>query len=50
MDDTYTVLKKEQAQAFTDYLNTIDDDINWTTEGEIEEKVEMEDTDTKVES
>ncbi len=35
MDDTYTVLKKAYAQEFSDHLNTMDDDIKWTTEGEI---------------
>ena len=34
VDDTHTVLKKAQAQEFTDYLNTVDEDIKWTTEGE----------------
>ena len=28
------MLKKALAQDFTDYLNTVDDDIKWTTEGE----------------
>ncbi len=34
VDDTYTVLKKAYAQDFSDHLNTVDDDIKWTTEGE----------------
>ena len=34
VDGTYTVLQKDQAQNFVDYLNTVDDDIKWTTEGE----------------
>ena len=32
VDDTCTVLKKDQAECFTEYLNTIDDDIKWATE------------------
>ena len=43
VDDTYTVLKKDQAESFTEYLNTIDDDIKWTTEGEVHQEVEVED-------
>ena len=35
MDDTYTALRKDQAQIFTDYLNTADDDIKWTAEREV---------------
>ncbi len=35
MDDTYIVLKKAYAQEFLDHLNTGDDDIKWTTEGEV---------------
>ena len=27
VDDTYTVLRKDQAQSFTDCLNTVDEDI-----------------------
>ena len=34
VDDTHTVLKKAHSQQFTDHLNSIDDDIKWTTEGE----------------
>ena len=49
VDDTYTVLKKDQAQAFTEYLNTIDEDIKWTTEGEVEQEIEVEDMEKKVE-
>ena len=40
VDDTYTVLKKGQAKAFTEYLNMIDGDIKWTTEGEVHQEVE----------
>ena len=43
VDDTYTVLKKDKAQEFTDYLNTIDEDIKWTTEGEVLREIEVED-------
>ena len=32
---THTVLVKTRAQEFTDRLNSIDDDIKWTTEGEV---------------
>ena len=49
VDDTYTVLKKHQAQAFTDYLNTVDEDIKWTTEGEVLKDIEVEDNEKKVE-
>ena len=49
VDDTYTVLKKGQAESFTEYLNTIDDDIKWTTEGEVHKEVEVEDMGKKVE-
>ena len=35
VDDTYTVLKKTQAQEFSDHLNSVDPDIKWTTEGEV---------------
>ena len=43
VDDTYTVLKKSQSQTFTDFLNTVDDDIKWTTEGEVLKEWEGED-------
>ncbi len=36
VDDTHTKLKKIHAQAFTDHRNTIDEDIQWTTEGEVD--------------
>ena len=51
VDDTYTVLKKDQSQEFTDYLNTVDEDIKWTTEGEVvtELGVEKEGTEKRVE-
>ena len=47
VDDTYTVLKKDKAQAFTKYLNTIDDDIKWMTEGEVQEEIEVENIERK---
>ena len=48
MDDTYTVLQKDQAQNFIDYLNTVDDDIKWT-EGEEVKEVEVEGLENKTE-
>ena len=35
MDNTCTVMNKAQAQEFTDYLNSVDADIKWLTEGQI---------------
>ena len=35
VDDTYTILKKVHAQAFTNHLNSMDEDVKWTTEGEV---------------
>ena len=49
MDDTYTVLQKDQAQHCIDYLNTVDDDIKWTTEGEVVKEVEVEGLENKTE-
>ena len=49
MDDTYTVLQKDQAQNFIDYLNTVDDDIKWTTEGEVVKEVDVEGLENKTE-
>ena len=49
MDDTYTVLRKDQAQSFTDYLNTVDEDIKWTTEGEVVKEVEVEGMENRME-
>ena len=49
IDDTYTVLKKDQAETFTEYLNTINNDIKWMTEGEVHQEVEAEDMEKKVE-
>ena len=37
-------LKKAYAQEFTDHLNSIDDDIKWTTEGEVETHSEHNNT------
>ena len=36
VDGTYTIMKKAHTQAFTDYFNTVDTDIKWTMEGEVE--------------
>ena len=47
MDDTYTVVRKDQALNFTDYLNTVDEDIKWTTEGEVVKEVEEVEKRTK---
>ena len=33
------VKMKVHAQEFTDFLNTVDDDIKWTTEGEVVQAV-----------
>ena len=49
VDDTYTVLQKDQAQNFIDYLITVDDDIKWTTEGEVVKEVEVEGLENKTE-
>ena len=34
------VLRKGQAQKFTDYLNTVDEDVKWTIEGEVVKEFE----------
>ena len=39
VDDTYTIMKKAHAQEFTEYLNTVDTDVRWMTEGEVETMV-----------
>ena len=44
VDDTYMIMKKAHAQEFTEYLNMVDADIKWMTEGEVE-KVVTEDAD-----
>ena len=49
VDDTYTVLRKDQAQSFTDYLNMVDEDIKWTTEGEVVKEVEDEGMENRME-
>ena len=36
MDDTYTIIKKTVTQEFTEYRNTVDVDIKWMIEGEVE--------------
>ena len=35
VDNAYTMLKKGQSQTFTDYLNTVDDNIKWKMEREV---------------
>ena len=46
--NTYTVLRKDQTENFTDYLNTVDEDNKWTTEGEVKE-VEVEGMENRME-
>ena len=41
VEDTYTILQKDQAQDFSAYLNTVDEDIKWTTEGEVLTEIEI---------
>ena len=36
MDNIYTIMKKAHAKEFMEYLITVDPDIKWTTEGEVE--------------
>ena len=40
VNDTYTVLRKDQAQKFMGYLNTVDEGIKWTPEGEVVKDIE----------
>ena len=47
VDDTYTIMKRAHAQVFTEYLNTVDAYIKWTTEGEVE-MVKTEDADEEI--
>ena len=47
VDDTYTIMKKVHIQEFTEYLNTVDADIKWTTEGEVETVI-TEDADEEI--
>ena len=49
VDNTYPVLKKDKDKTFTEFLNTIDDDIKWTTEGEVHQEAEVEDMEKNVE-
>ena len=42
-----TVLRKDQAQKFTDYLNTVDEDIKWTTEREVVKDIEGQENRTE---
>ena len=46
MDDTHTKLDAGQGQTFTDNLNSLDPDIQFTTEGEEEEVLSFLDTNT----
>ena len=39
MDDTYTILQIDQAQNFTYYLNTVDEDINWMLSAQTSKQV-----------
>ena len=47
MDDTYIIIKKAHAREFTEYLNMVDPDIKWMTEGEVETVV-TEDADEEI--
>ena len=49
VEDTYTVLRKDQDQSFTEYLNMVDEDIKWTTEGEVVKEVEVEGMENRME-
>ena len=43
VDDTHTTLKKKNhAQAFVNHLNSVEEDIKWTTEGEVTKVVPLE--------
>ena len=42
VDDTYMIMKKAHAQEFIEYLNTVDPDIKWMMEGEVETVVTEE--------
>ena len=42
MDITHTILERENSQGFTHYINSIDEHINWTPEGEEEATVEKD--------
>ncbi|XP_033117319.1 uncharacterized protein LOC117117198 [Anneissia japonica] len=44
VDDTHTKLKKAHAQEFTDHLNSLDPDIKFTTEGEVNRSLAFLDT------
>ena len=43
VDDTHTKLKKAYSEAFTEHLNSVDEDIKWTTEAETTLPVKGED-------
>ena len=35
MAETHTILKKPNSQEFIDHQNLVDEDIKWTTKGEV---------------
>ena len=39
VDDTYMIMKKTNAQEVMEHLNTVDTDIKWMSEGEVESVV-----------
>ena len=47
VDDTHTISMRENSQGLTDYCNSIDELINWTTEGEVEAIVEKDEVEKK---
>ncbi|XP_033108664.1 uncharacterized protein LOC117110160 [Anneissia japonica] len=50
VDDTHTKLKKAHAQEFTDHLNSLDPDIKFTTEGEVNRSLAFLDTLTVIQN
>ena len=42
VDDIETMLKKAHAQAFTNHVNSLEEDIKWTTEREVTTEVKEE--------
>ena len=47
VDDTHTISIRENSPDLTDYSNSIDELINWTTEGEVEAIVEKDEVEKK---
>ena len=47
VDYIYTIMKTAHAQECTEYLSTVDADIRWTTEGEVETVI-TKDTDEEI--